>query len=541
MWLHYGRSPCPPPQYTSWYIADDMRDPKGPVRYVLIGGVHLANESLDRTQLGRKLMSFWPRDFASERELGMRPRLEKGKTRNGSPEAKLVAHAGILDVAEELFFEMKPFLGGGIGNFPGATTTKHVPGTSPADVKTPSDGAPVTVMVSEPQPTGSRVQGEDWARAEGGQDARPLRFHYGGHSLGGPLAIMLSIMAFKRLKVPAQCFLPTHCFGSPPLMAWQVPPSQQEAKREAKQEGTPVNGAPVQATIARAEGDQKGGITGGQRAGSGSSFSDGASALLSRALGAIVGSWGGKDDAPPQSVTTKVVVGEATSRARTNDEAGGTRGANSVESVQVSTVSVAAGQVQDRPNQGRVAAVATSVDRETTASGSSVAIAAVSASSEALPASNAAVPPPGPARPVFPLLDNVRSFVIDIDVVPRAFLLVDPLYELARRLPALRNLLSWRGSLLGGDMLTDTRFLYENMGQVFFIEARGSRVRVSKLTPEEANSALILSIDKFISDPVNILQALMDHNHIRYERDLSSALLAAKFRQRVHTENTIKP
>eukprot|EP00899_Mesostigma_viride_P025643 jgi/Mesvir1/6263/Mv02845-RA.1 len=177
--------------------------------------------------------------------------------------------------------------------------------------------------------------------------------------------------------------------------------------------------------------------------------------------------------------------------------------------------------------------------RETTASGSSVAIAAVSASSEALPASNAAVPPPGPARPVFPLLDNVRSFVIDIDVVPRAFLLVDPLYELARRLPALRNLLSWRGSLLGGDMLTDTRFLYENMGQVFFIEARGSRVRVSKLTPEEANSALILSIDKFISDPVNILQALMDHNHIRYERDLSSALLAAKFRQRVHTENTI--
>ena len=64
----------------------------------------------------------------------------------------------------------------------------------------------------------------------------------------------------------------------------------------------------------------------------------------------------------------------------------------------------------------------------------------------------------------------VRSFVLEGDVVPRALLASDPSFVLLKRWSVVRRGLQAREWLYGaGTPLSSSRFLYDNVGQVFLI------------------------------------------------------------------------
>eukprot|EP00271_Cylindrocystis_brebissonii_P017047 TRINITY_DN4263_c0_g1_i1.p1 TRINITY_DN4263_c0_g1~~TRINITY_DN4263_c0_g1_i1.p1 ORF type:complete len:942 (-),score=127.51 TRINITY_DN4263_c0_g1_i1:618-3443(-) len=123
---------------------------------------------------------------------------------------------------------------------------------------------------------------------------------------------------------------------------------------------------------------------------------------------------------------------------------------------------------------------------------------------------------------------SVCSFVLDQDLVPRAFLRSDPLYHLALQGDWVQAAMQWREQMWpGGEegaVLTRKRFLYESVGDVFFMRTTGFQVDVWKLRPDEAEQVLLMDVGEFVAAPLKLVQTVTDHSHQRYNRDLARAL-----------------
>ncbi|KAK3275094.1 hypothetical protein CYMTET_16756 [Cymbomonas tetramitiformis] len=121
-----------------------------------------------------------------------------------------------------------------------------------------------------------------------------------------------------------------------------------------------------------------------------------------------------------------------------------------------------------------------------------------------------------------------RFFVLGKDVVPRCFQVVDPVWMFAKEQPVIDGLIKLRQRVLGGDALSDTRFLFHMHGLVYFMQwsaDRGPEI----LVVDGATAAMVLQegpslgADVLASSPLLAIQSLMDHTSVNYAWELTIA------------------
>lgn len=120
----------------------------------------------------------------------------------------------------------------------------------------------------------------------------------------------------------------------------------------------------------------------------------------------------------------------------------------------------------------------------------------------------------------------VRSFVLEGDIVPRSMLASDPSFMLLKRWSVVRSGLQLREWLFGaGVPFSSTRFLYDNVGQVFLISWNAQNgPQVNPLTADALNEALQKATDDFLTlDTQQLLSAWLDHVHSSYSSELEAA------------------
>jgi len=66
--------------------------------------------------------------------------------------------------------------------------------------------------------------------------------------------------------------------------------------------------------------------------------------------------------------------------------------------------------------------------------------------------------------------EHVRHFVQGLDVIPRCFLSVDPVWSALLKFPMVKEVLEWREQFMGTTVLSNSRFLYEMQGIVYLME-----------------------------------------------------------------------
>lgn len=138
------------------------QSPGGRIRYILTHGVRWGAADLDSGRMWRQIMNCWPVDFPPSEKGGV-PRQGVRNSADLGPQDGLVAHQGVLEIAEEVYSGVQPWLGG----------------------------------------------------VEKGE-VSAIRF--GGHSLGGSVAILLMLLAKSRHGLaPGQ--VSAHAYGAPAALA----------------------------------------------------------------------------------------------------------------------------------------------------------------------------------------------------------------------------------------------------------------------------------------------------------------------------------
>jgi len=122
---------------------------------------------------------------------------------------------------------------------------------------------------------------------------------------------------------------------------------------------------------------------------------------------------------------------------------------------------------------------------------------------------------------------HVQQFVQGLDIIPRVFLSVDPIWTTAMKNPVLSRVMEWRTSLIGGTLMSSSRFLYELHGLVYLMEwnkIRGTAVKV--VSGDAAGEALshgpALAADVLAGQPMLAVQSLMDHSSQNYAWELTN-------------------
>ncbi|GAQ86974.1 hypothetical protein KFL_003230190 [Klebsormidium nitens] len=186
--------------------AERGQNPGRRIRYILTHGVRWGAADLDSGRMWHQIMNCWPVDFPPPTTPNRSATSSEGlKSSAGSPPQEgLVAHQGVLEIAEEVYSGVQPWLGG----------------------------------------------------VEKGE-VSAIRF--GGHSLGGSVAILLMLLAKSRhVLAPGQ--VSAHAYGAPAALARR---SVAEKKgRAAHSSRAPprssTNGAPAFVPSPASEADQNG-------------------------------------------------------------------------------------------------------------------------------------------------------------------------------------------------------------------------------------------------------------------------------------------
>eukprot|EP00959_Pyramimonas_sp_CCMP1952_P340476 7131442-Pyramimonas_sp.AAC.1 len=132
---------------------------------------------------------------------------------------------------------------------------------------------------------------------------------------------------------------------------------------------------------------------------------------------------------------------------------------------------------------------------------------------------------------------HVQQYVQGLDIIPRCFLSVDPIWSAAMKNPVLSTVMEWRSSLIGGTLMSSSRFLYELHGLVYLMEwnkIRGTAVKV--VSGEAAAEALshgpALAADVLAAQPMLAVQSLMDHSSQNYAWELTNIVVVEQRRQK---------
>jgi hypothetical protein len=150
------------------------------VRYILTHGVRWGASDLDSGRMWRQIMKCWPVDFPPSPAHNRTINRESGSSQSNGllPEDGLIAHQGVLEIAEEVYSGVRPWLAG----------------------------------------------------VEKGE-VSAIRF--GGHSLGGSVAALLMLLAKVRHGLGAGQ-VSAHLFGSPAVLARKSVAREASADRGLK-------------------------------------------------------------------------------------------------------------------------------------------------------------------------------------------------------------------------------------------------------------------------------------------------------------------
>ncbi|CAI7789602.1 unnamed protein product [Closterium sp. NIES-54] len=127
--------------------------------------------------------------------------------------------------------------------------------------------------------------------------------------------------------------------------------------------------------------------------------------------------------------------------------------------------------------------------------------------------------------------EAARAFVLDRDIIPRAFLLAHPLCSAFARTPLLRSLLGLHPSTSTPPLSTGLSWdplAFQAVGLVHYMQATGSESMVASLPPALAEKALAMGVGELVRDPLMLARSIRDHCFNHYVHFLDSALHAAR-------------
>lgn len=122
-------------------------------------------------------------------------------------------------------------------------------------------------------------------------------------------------------------------------------------------------------------------------------------------------------------------------------------------------------------------------------------------------------------------LGTVKAYVLDKDIIPRAFLTSDPTYSLVSNWGFMQSAMDWREQLWGkGIIFTRNRFLYQNVGVVYFMQSQENGVVIQRLFPNQADEVLRIDSPNVLSQPSTLIKMMTDHYRENYTSNLEVAL-----------------
>jgi hypothetical protein len=132
---------------------------------------------------------------------------------------------------------------------------------------------------------------------------------------------------------------------------------------------------------------------------------------------------------------------------------------------------------------------------------------------------------------------HVHQFVQGLDVIPRCFLTVDPIWSVALKIPMLNNIMEWRSRTFGGAVMSNSRFMYELHGLVFLMEwnkERGHNVKVvsGDKAPEALSNGPALAADVLATRPMLAVQSLLDHSSLNYAWEITNIEVVMQRKQK---------
>jgi pimeloyl-ACP methyl ester carboxylesterase len=113
----------------------------------------------------------------------------------------------------------------------------------------------------------------------------------------------------------------------------------------------------------------------------------------------------------------------------------------------------------------------------------------------------------------------VKQYVLAKDVIPRMWLSADPVFVAATKTDFIGGLLDWRRETFGEGMFTKNRFLYESIGDLYWLEyADGEQGKptLSRYGGDDVLTKLRMNLDDITQSPLTAWQTIGDHNSQAY-------------------------
>lgn len=113
----------------------------------------------------------------------------------------------------------------------------------------------------------------------------------------------------------------------------------------------------------------------------------------------------------------------------------------------------------------------------------------------------------------------VRQFVLAKDVFPRMWLAADPVFSAAMKTDFIAGLLEWRRETFGEGILTKNRFLYESVGELFWLEnvdEEQGNPTLSRFFGDEVLAKLRMELGDITQSPLTAMRTIGEHNSQAY-------------------------
>lgn len=112
----------------------------------------------------------------------------------------------------------------------------------------------------------------------------------------------------------------------------------------------------------------------------------------------------------------------------------------------------------------------------------------------------------------------VRQYVLEKDLFSRMWLSADPVFSAATKTDFIGGLLDWRRDTFGEGMFTKNRFLYESVGDLYWLEYRNGENNpvLSQHFGDEVLEKLTMDLDELTQSPWTAFRTIGDHNSQNY-------------------------
>ena len=113
----------------------------------------------------------------------------------------------------------------------------------------------------------------------------------------------------------------------------------------------------------------------------------------------------------------------------------------------------------------------------------------------------------------------VRQYVLANDVIPRMWLAADPVFSAATKTDFIGGLLDWRREIFGEGMFTKNRFLYESIGELYWLESANNdqgKPTLSRFFGDDVLTKLQMELEDITQSPMTAMRTLGDHNSQAY-------------------------